>query len=157
MSRVTVEDCILSVPNRFELVLMAAKRARDIEKGASPLVAKDSDKSTVIALREIAEEAISIEGLKTLAKDNILERNNLVVNEAEEEKYFDLKKLVDENEDDDELLDAEDLTSIVEDLLGAEDLEALKSIDEALAEEAEAEENDNDNENENEDSPELDK
>ncbi|MDM7322416.1 MAG: DNA-directed RNA polymerase subunit omega [Gammaproteobacteria bacterium] len=55
MARVTVEDCLKDIDNRFQLVLMAAKRARQIEAGAQPLVDPERDKPTVIALREIAE------------------------------------------------------------------------------------------------------
>ena len=72
MARVTVEDCIDKVANRFKLVLMAAKRARDLERGAKPSVVRDNDKSTILALREIAEEAISIDGLENLTKQNII-------------------------------------------------------------------------------------
>ncbi|TXH73444.1 MAG: DNA-directed RNA polymerase subunit omega [Thiothrix sp.] len=54
MARVTVEDCLPYVENNFELVLKAAKRARDISHGAQPLVDEEGDKPTVIALREIA-------------------------------------------------------------------------------------------------------
>ncbi len=58
MARVTVEDCLHGVANRFELVLVAAKRARQIANGAEPLVALENDKPTVLALREIAESRI---------------------------------------------------------------------------------------------------
>ena len=54
MARITVEDCIEQVPNRFELVLIATKRARQIWRGAAPMVDEDKDKPTVLALREIA-------------------------------------------------------------------------------------------------------
>ena len=54
MARVTIEDCLKDIDNRFQLVVMAAKRARQIEAGAQPLVDADDDKPTVIALREIA-------------------------------------------------------------------------------------------------------
>lgn len=54
MARVTVEDCLKNVKNRFELVLVAAKRARQLMRGKEPLVSWDNDKSTVVALREIA-------------------------------------------------------------------------------------------------------
>ncbi len=54
MARVTVEDCLEHVDNRFELVLVASKRARQIARGAEPLVPWDNDKPTVVALREIA-------------------------------------------------------------------------------------------------------
>ena len=55
MARITVEDCIEKVNNRFELVLLATKRARQIARGAAPLVDEEKDKPTVIALREIAD------------------------------------------------------------------------------------------------------
>lgn len=58
MARITIEDCMHSVENRFELVLMAAKRARQVANGSEPLVAPQGDKPSVIALREIAERLI---------------------------------------------------------------------------------------------------
>lgn len=61
MARVTVEDCLEHVDNRFELVLTAAKRARKISIGADPLVPMENDKPTVIALREIAQGLLSKE------------------------------------------------------------------------------------------------
>ncbi|MBD3844785.1 DNA-directed RNA polymerase subunit omega [Bosea sp. OAE752] len=64
MARVTVEDCIDKVDNRFELVLLAAHRARNIASGSSILVARDNDKNPVVALREIAEEKLKPEDLK---------------------------------------------------------------------------------------------
>ncbi len=64
MARVTVEDCLENVDNRFELVMLATKRARQIAvQGAEPLVAPEGDKPTVIALREIAKGLISTEGM----------------------------------------------------------------------------------------------
>ena len=59
MARITVEDCMDNVENRFELVLLATKRARQIARGGEPLVAESNDKSTVIALREIAEGKVT--------------------------------------------------------------------------------------------------
>lgn len=59
MARVTVEDCVDKVPNRFSLVLLAAHRARGITSGAAPLVDVDRDKPPVLALREIAESAVT--------------------------------------------------------------------------------------------------
>jgi DNA-directed RNA polymerase subunit omega len=64
MARITVEDCILRVPNRFELVMLAAQRARDISAGASLTVDRDNDKNPVVALREIAEGAIDLDHLR---------------------------------------------------------------------------------------------
>lgn len=61
MARLTVEDCLDYVDNRFNLVLLASKRSRQISMGANPLVPEDKDKPTVIALREIAEGKITQE------------------------------------------------------------------------------------------------
>ena len=58
MARVTVEDCILQVPNRFELVMYAAQRARDISGGSQIMIDRDRDKNPVVALREVAETTI---------------------------------------------------------------------------------------------------
>ncbi|WP_159998246.1 DNA-directed RNA polymerase subunit omega [Roseomonas sp. 18066] len=60
MARVTVEDCILKIPNRFELVLIAAQRARNISRGEELTVDRDNDKNPVVALREIADETVSL-------------------------------------------------------------------------------------------------
>jgi DNA-directed RNA polymerase subunit omega len=64
MARVTVEDCILQVPNRFDLVLLAAQRARAISRGDELTVDRDNDKNPVIALREIADQTVELEGLE---------------------------------------------------------------------------------------------
>jgi len=61
MARITVEDCLQVVDNRFELVLMATKRARQLAHGAEPLVGTENDKPTVLALREIAENRVTPE------------------------------------------------------------------------------------------------
>lgn len=67
MARVTVEDCLGNVDNRFELVLTAAKRARQIANGAQPLVDWENDKPTVVALREIAGSHVTPETLREAA------------------------------------------------------------------------------------------
>ena len=64
MARVTVEDCVDKVPNRFELVLLAAQRAREISGGAELTVDRDRDKNPVVALREIAESTVKPKELK---------------------------------------------------------------------------------------------
>lgn len=84
MARVTVEDCLAHVENRFDLVLKAAKRAHDIEMGAVvPMVKEDNDKPTVIALREIAGGYDVTQPVKTVAEE-----------EAEALAAFDTKKKV---------------------------------------------------------------
>ena len=64
MARVTVEDCVERVPNRFELVLLAAQRARNLSRGEELTVERDNDKNPVVALREIAEETIELPRLE---------------------------------------------------------------------------------------------
>ena len=64
MARITVEDCIDKFPSRFELVLIASNRARKLHAGDSPTVEIDNDKNTVIALREIAQETLTIDQLR---------------------------------------------------------------------------------------------
>ena len=64
MARITVEDCIDKFPSRFELVLVASNRARKLYAGENPTIEIDNDKNTVIALREIADETLTIEQLK---------------------------------------------------------------------------------------------
>jgi DNA-directed RNA polymerase subunit omega len=64
MARVTVEDCVLQVPNRFELVMLAGHRARSLASGAELLVDRDRDKNPVVALREIAELKLDLSGLE---------------------------------------------------------------------------------------------
>ena len=64
MARVTVEDCVLKVSNRFELVMMAGQRARDISAGGPLTVDRDNDKNPVVALREIADETVELDSLR---------------------------------------------------------------------------------------------
>ncbi|MCB1741483.1 MAG: DNA-directed RNA polymerase subunit omega [Gammaproteobacteria bacterium] len=79
MARITVEDCIEQVSNRFELVLLATKRARQIARGAAPLVPEENDKPTVIALREIAEGRID-----NSYSDDVQEPNLLAIDTSDE-------------------------------------------------------------------------
>ena len=83
MARVTVEDCIDKVQNRFDLVLIAASRARQILAGAEITVPEDRDKNSVIALREIAEETVTVEVLR----DNVIQtmQRYVEVDEPEED------------------------------------------------------------------------
>jgi DNA-directed RNA polymerase subunit omega len=64
MARVTVEDCVVRIPNRFKLVMLAAQRARDLSVGVPLTVERDNDKNPVVALREIADETVSIAELE---------------------------------------------------------------------------------------------
>jgi len=64
MARVTVEDCIEQIPNRFELVLLASQRARNLSRGAQITISRDNDKNPVVALREIAEASVGFDALE---------------------------------------------------------------------------------------------
>ena len=64
MARVTVEDCVEKIPNRFELVLLAAQRARNLSRGEELTVERDDDKNPVVALREIADETLTVDRLR---------------------------------------------------------------------------------------------
>ena len=74
MARITVEDCLEHVDNRFDLVLLAARRARQIAQGADPLVPAENDKPTVIALREIAENLVTINTMDEMEAQREIER-----------------------------------------------------------------------------------
>ncbi len=84
MARVTTEDCVDKVPNRFELVMLAAHRAREIASGAPLTVDRDNDKNPVVALREIADETQSAEDLR----ERMIESNQteIEVDEPEEDQ-----------------------------------------------------------------------
>ncbi|WP_292286774.1 DNA-directed RNA polymerase subunit omega [Marivita sp.] len=83
MARVTVEDCVDKVPNRFELVMLAAHRAREVTAGAAVTVDRDNDKNPVVALREIADETQSADELR----ERLIESNQtqIEVDEPEED------------------------------------------------------------------------
>jgi len=83
MARVTVEDCVDKVPNRFELVMLAAHRAREISSGAPITVSRDNDKNPVVSLREIAEETQQADDLR----ERMIESNQsqIEVDEPEED------------------------------------------------------------------------
>ncbi|MCK5898081.1 MAG: DNA-directed RNA polymerase subunit omega [Methylococcales bacterium] len=66
MARVTIEDCLEHVENRFKLVLLSSKRARQLQKGAEPFVKRGKDKDTVLALREIAEGEVTDDNIELL-------------------------------------------------------------------------------------------
>ena len=89
MARVTVEDCILKVPNRFDLVMVAAQRSRDISAGSPLTVERDNDKDPVIALREIAEETVDVEELHDALIRSM--QKHVEIDEPEEEQQdFDM-------------------------------------------------------------------
>ncbi|MEA2778755.1 MAG: DNA-directed polymerase subunit omega [Rhodospirillaceae bacterium] len=86
MARVTVEDCVLKIPNRFELVMLAAQRARDVAAGAQLTLDRDNDKNPVVALREIADETINLDALGNNLVQGL--QRNVEHDEPEEEGGF---------------------------------------------------------------------
>ena len=87
MARVTVEDCVQKVPNRFELVLLAAQRARNLSRGEELTIDRDHDKNPVVALREIAEEKVA---LPLLEQDLIKSLSRSPEPEPADEEVLDL-------------------------------------------------------------------
>lgn len=88
MARVTVEDCVLKIPNRFELVMLASQRSRDIASGATLSIDRDNDKNPVVALREIADETVSLEALRTSLIQGL--QKHVEVDEPEEDQMENL-------------------------------------------------------------------
>jgi DNA-directed RNA polymerase subunit omega len=127
MARVTVEDCIEKIRNRFELVLMASKRAKDIERGAQISVPRDNDKPTIIALREIAGDTISLSGLRELTRKDLAQDEDDERDTANLQDVMDLKDMCIESGEDDDFDDDDDD-------LSEEDLKALDDIDAVLSE-----------------------
>lgn len=132
MARVTVEDCLNHVGNRFDLVIMAAKRARQLTAGAESVLPRENDKNTVLALREIGEGVLDLEKL-------MQEEEKLLIQEPEEEMLLvpeetlamarmissdndDSDDEMDDEDDDDEVDEDDlDLLGVIEDVLGDDD------------------------------------
>ena len=104
MARITVEDCIDKFPSRFELVLVASNRARKLFTGEEPRVEIDNDKNTVIALREIADEKITIDELKN---DLIEEYQTTTFNEDEDLNELEDNSNPNQSENEEQLLNNE--------------------------------------------------
>lgn len=83
MARVTVEDCVDKVPNRFDLVMLAAHRARNIASGSPITVERDNDKNPVVALREIADSTVETDDIRERAIESLMRNNE--VDEPEED------------------------------------------------------------------------
>jgi DNA-directed RNA polymerase subunit omega len=87
MARVTAEDCVRKVPNRFELVMMAAQRAREIGGGMTLTVDRDNDKNPVVALREIADETVTLDDLREAL---VRGHQKVIASDEQEEEIIDL-------------------------------------------------------------------
>ena len=130
MARVTVEDCIDKIPNRFDLVILAAERVREIMSGAPCTITRDNDKMTVVALREISDHCVDPEVLR----ENLIRNNQKVNPITDDEDVLDFieekQKWVDDPES------AEMKKEISQDGLNITDEEDLEE-DDALEEEDE--------------------
>jgi DNA-directed RNA polymerase subunit omega len=84
MARVTVEDCVTKVPNRFELVMVASQRARDISAGSAVTIDRDNDKNPVVALREIADSTINLRDLEEALIKGL--QNHVEMDEIDDEE-----------------------------------------------------------------------
>jgi DNA-directed RNA polymerase subunit omega len=137
MARVTVEDCVLKVPNRFDLVMLAAQRAREITSGAQLTVERDRDKNPVVALREIAEETTDLGILAESLVQSM--QKHVEMDEPEEDvPEFDVPSIPGLELDTAEVGDGEDLLAegfTVEDALAVE-----SDDEESLAVESDGEE-----------------
>ena len=105
MARVTVEDCIEKIPNRFDLVLAAAQRARDISTGNPLTIDRDNDKNPVVALREIADETIDPDKLRDDIVKGLQKLTNPELIEDEEDENLEDNSLEDDYTINDELRD----------------------------------------------------
>ena len=112
MARVTVEDCVDKVPNRFDLVLLAAHRAREISTGSAITVIRDNDKNPVVSLREIADETQSADELR----ERLIESNQIQieVDEPEEDEMALLMGIEDDEVADDDMSEEKLLRALME-------------------------------------------
>jgi DNA-directed RNA polymerase subunit omega len=128
MARITVEDCVDKFPSRFELVLVASQRARELHSGEIPTIDKDNDKNTVIALREIADTTIPIEKMK----ENLIEGFQKVTIDDEEDDNLEIKSSEEKNDEQNEEL-ISDSNSLIEEeikkLTLAEDKDLKKNFE----------------------------
>ena len=97
MARVTVEDCIKVIENRFELILIASERAKTLAKGVEPLLERDRDKNPVVALREIAENFLDLEATKSDLVKGLQKVHEEVLVEPDEKVLDNDEQPVDEN------------------------------------------------------------
>jgi DNA-directed RNA polymerase subunit omega len=143
MARVTVEDCVVKVPNRFELVLLAAQRAREITSGAPLSLDRDNDKNPVVALREIAEDTVQLDHLQ----DSLVRgmQKHVEIDEPEEAPELEqtlfgvadpIGPVISEDETDEEALEEE----LEEDLLTVDDEDEVPGLTGEEEEEGEPDE-----------------
>tara|TARA_Y100000741_G_scaffold295674_1_gene236275 strand:- start:522 stop:980 length:459 start_codon:yes stop_codon:yes gene_type:complete len=122
MARITVEDCVDKFPSRFELVLVASQRARNLHAGEEPTVERDNDKNTVIALREIADSTISVNDMK----ENLIEEYQTITINDEEKEHLEID--IDKSEENDDNSSLENRKNIDKEI--DEEIKNLSSAEE---------------------------
>lgn len=129
MARITVEDCVEKIPDRFELVMLASQRARKISAGAALTIDRDNDKNPVVSLREIADETVMVEDLK----EELIRTHQRVIEMDDDEDVIDSSEGEEEwsniaaesnapgfeADDSDDIDEADDEEPSLEDLAGA--------------------------------------
>lgn len=133
MARVTVEDCIVKIPNRFELVVLAAQRANNIAAGAPLTIERNNDKNPVIALREIAGESVSFDELRRELVDGF--RQHVELDDTEREMADMLSdeqglSFADSQEDFEDLLDDDSMNIIDADDINQSSLALEQEVEE---------------------------
>ena len=126
MARVTVEDCIEKIPNRFDLVLAAAQRARNISTGNPLTIDRDNDKNPVVALREIAEETIDPDFLRDEIIRSLQKLSNLEINQDDEDEVSD-ENLENQYSIEDELTDFKNTNDVNDEIENG-----FQDVDESL-------------------------
>ena len=109
MARVTVEDCVLKISNRFQLVMMAAQRSRELSVGGEPTVDRDKDKNPVVALREIAGETVSLNELENAVIEGL--QRNIDVDELVEQEDEEILQVTEALDELANLVEAGDIAS----------------------------------------------
>ncbi len=134
MARVTVEDCVIKIPNRFELVLLAAQRARDMATGAQPTLDRDNDKNPVVALREIAAESVALDTLQNSLIKGM--QKHVEIDEPEEDQDIEIGAQTAWPVDLGPAMDEIDEEGVEEEAEGEAEEEAGPNVDQELQEDA---------------------
>ncbi len=115
MARVTIEDCTQKIPSRFELVVLAAQRAKEIGSGAKPTVERDNDKNSVVALREIAEGTISPDSLRESVIRKHQKRQAVIDQDVPEDEEMNMTREISTEMKSLEVADKDDMSDMFSD------------------------------------------
>lgn len=115
MARVTIEDCTQKIPSRFELVVLAAQRAKEIGSGAKPTVERDNDKNSVVALREIAEGTIAADTLREAVVKKHQKRQAIIDQDTPEEEEMNMTREISSEMKSLEVADKDDMSEMFSD------------------------------------------